>query len=390
MGVTVRIHQDTGGGTGGASPLTTKGDLYTYATDDARLPLGANGQALVANNSTTTGLEWQTLSIYGVKLKNPTETEWGAERTSWVTDNAAGAFGSVLKLPMAGFRVGSDGSIFDADEIGACWSNTVNDTETSSLRFNSSGASMGTYIRADGASVRLIVDGTFTQNEYNSDYSTKTIEHLGLTYGFVYNTTTQKIWLDRNLGATQIATSSTDTNSYGDLYQWGRPFDGHQSRTSSNHDGDTSGKPSTQYETGTWDGKFITTSTPPNDWLSVQDTSLWQNKGSVTSKMFTLQAPTASDDVTIFRTNVAITVNEVIAVSTGNSPSTTYQLKFDTNRNSSGDDLTESGTTTSKTTGNVATLWDNVIPANSWIWLETTAASGTNVYLSIDIRYTED
>ena len=34
--------------------------------------------------------------------------------------------------------------------------------------------------------------------------------------------TTGKIFLDRNLGATQVATSSTDDASYGDLYQWGK------------------------------------------------------------------------------------------------------------------------------------------------------------------------
>lgn len=39
-------------------------------------------------------------------------------------------------------------------------------------------------------------------------------------------------WLDRNLGATQVATSSTDADSYGDLYQWGRAADGHQLRNS--------------------------------------------------------------------------------------------------------------------------------------------------------------
>jgi hypothetical protein len=38
--------------------------------------------------------------------------------------------------------------------------------------------------------------------------------------------------MDRNLGASQVATSSTDPASYGDLYQWGRPADGHQIRTS--------------------------------------------------------------------------------------------------------------------------------------------------------------
>jgi uncharacterized protein (TIGR02145 family) len=45
-------------------------------------------------------------------------------------------------------------------------------------------------------------------------------------------TTTGKTWMDRNLGATQVATSSTDAASYGDLYQWGRDSDGHERRTS--------------------------------------------------------------------------------------------------------------------------------------------------------------
>ena len=46
-----------------------------------------------------------------------------------------------------------------------------------------------------------------------------------------------KVWLDRNLGATRVATASTDSLSYGDLYQWGRPADGHQVRTSSTASG---------------------------------------------------------------------------------------------------------------------------------------------------------
>jgi hypothetical protein len=44
---------------------------------------------------------------------------------------------------------------------------------------------------------------------------------------------TGKIWMDRNLGASQQATSSTDASSYGDIYQWGRRADGHQCRNSS-------------------------------------------------------------------------------------------------------------------------------------------------------------
>ena len=44
---------------GATSPLTTKGDLYTFGTSDTRLAVGTNGHTLVANSSTSTGLEWQ-------------------------------------------------------------------------------------------------------------------------------------------------------------------------------------------------------------------------------------------------------------------------------------------------------------------------------------------
>ena len=41
------------------SPLTAKGDLFTYDTSQARLPVGNNGETLLADSSTTTGLRWQ-------------------------------------------------------------------------------------------------------------------------------------------------------------------------------------------------------------------------------------------------------------------------------------------------------------------------------------------
>ena len=45
-------------GSGGSSPLTTKGDLYTYSTVDARLGVGTNGQVLTADSTAATGIKW--------------------------------------------------------------------------------------------------------------------------------------------------------------------------------------------------------------------------------------------------------------------------------------------------------------------------------------------
>jgi len=80
---------------------------------------------------------------------------------------------------------------------------------------------------------------------------------------------TGKIWMDRDLGATQVATSSTDPLAYGDFYQWGRLKDGHQIKTSPTtttlSSGDVPGN-----------GDFITTNTGNADWRSTSNNSLWQ------------------------------------------------------------------------------------------------------------------
>jgi len=86
----------------------------------------------------------------------------------------------------------------------------------------------------------------------------------------VTNPVTGKIWMDRNLGASQVATSSNDPNAYGDLYQWGRRSDGHQCRNSST----TNTLSSTDEPVHS---NFIIAPYLPYDWQITPNNNLWQS-----------------------------------------------------------------------------------------------------------------
>lgn len=52
---------------GGASPLTTKGDVWGFSTLDARIPIGTNGYVLTADSAQTLGLKW-ALPTTGINI----------------------------------------------------------------------------------------------------------------------------------------------------------------------------------------------------------------------------------------------------------------------------------------------------------------------------------
>ena len=90
-----------------------------------------------------------------------------------------------------------------------------------------------------------------------------------MNFGTVYNPKTGKTWMDRNLGANRVAQSSTDSEAYGDLYQWGRGTDGHEKRTSG-----TTSTLSSSNNPG--HGNFILAPNSPHDWRNPQNPNLWQ------------------------------------------------------------------------------------------------------------------
>jgi hypothetical protein len=99
----------------------------------------------------------------------------------------------------------------------------------------------------------------------------------------VFNPTTGRYWMDRNLGALRQAQSSTDTQGYGDLFQWGRFADGHQCRYPELSEktlfyaNTSAASPTTD-----WYGKFIIASDNTNgDWIIPQDANLWAGVDAV-------------------------------------------------------------------------------------------------------------
>ena len=122
--------------------ITTTSPYDWRSTQNDNLWQGVNG----TNNPCPSG------------YRLPTEAEWNAERLSWSSNNAAGAFASPLKLPLAGVRSGSNGSLIDVGSDGVYWSSTVDFTYSRSLGFFSHDAFMFSHLRAYGNSVRCLKD----------------------------------------------------------------------------------------------------------------------------------------------------------------------------------------------------------------------------------------
>jgi hypothetical protein len=97
------------------------------------------------------------------------------------------------------------------------------------------------------------------------------------------------------------------------------------------------------------------------------------------SRAVTVLYPTAAEDITLMRTDREMVVSSIVAHVSGSSPSVTYSLRFDADRSAAGTEVVVGGSTaTSTTTGNTVSAFSNAtIPSGAWIWLTTTASSGT-------------
>ena len=92
-----------------------------------------------------------------------------------------------------------------------------------------------------------------------------------------------RTWLDRNLGASEVAAGPYDEAAFGHYYQWGRSADGHQEGTSDTND--TLATTLDGSDTNTdWYGKFILSNRTNLDWV----TSTVDNNGSLRANTWSI------------------------------------------------------------------------------------------------------
>lgn len=243
--------------------LTQSEITENYNTYAARFGFSA---APISSNTITTTLNptpTSTITVTGDSCINKTtlNTTLGLTSYAWYKDNLAvsGATSNTYIPSSAG------------DYKVVVSNGTCNSTSSSTTITNCGLTKDGSMSVLETSTILVSKDGAINNG--------KGIDERGkvLSKPWVYGTVTTatgRIWLDRNLGASRVAISSTDTQAYGDYYQWGRPADGHQTKylTNNNSTGFTNTKSTTSVPaTDLW----IEPTDGSNDWLSTPDNTLW-------------------------------------------------------------------------------------------------------------------
>ncbi len=258
----------TGGG--GASPLTTKGDLYTFTTVDARLGVGANGEVLSADSTKPTGLKWIALAGGGDMVLSANQVVTGLktfEDATFALENVAGTFSAtftntitanrVFTLPDAAGTIALTAnklSVFAATTSAELAGVISDETGTGALVFansptlvtpalgtpsalvgtNITGTAAGLSIGGNAATVTVADAGgdttTFPMLATSATGSLAPATDAGLTYNATTNALTTTTFIGALTGNADTATSATSASTATTLQNtrtiWGQNFNG--------------------------------------------------------------------------------------------------------------------------------------------------------------------
>jgi uncharacterized protein (TIGR02145 family) len=200
--------------------LTQTEITQNYNTYAARFGLSP---AAISSNTITASITGSApiLTVTGDGCTNKTTlaVPSGATAYAWYKDNVAiGGATSNSYIPSAA------GAYHVQVTTGSC----TNASSPTTL-YECGRTADGKMIAVVGSTTLVSKEGAIN-NGFGVDDSGKLVTKPW-SYGTVTSPYTSKVWMDRNLGATQAATGVNDVASYGDLYQWGRATDGGQLRT---------------------------------------------------------------------------------------------------------------------------------------------------------------
>jgi hypothetical protein len=134
------------------TPLTTKGDIFTFTTVDARLGVGANGTVLTADSAEATGLKWAAApaggkvlqvvnATYGTAVSNSTSTFADTGLTATITPTSA-----TSKILV----------IFNQNGVSKGTGNVSSRMDMRLMRGATNILSVGSYFLYDGTNVEIV------------------------------------------------------------------------------------------------------------------------------------------------------------------------------------------------------------------------------------------
>ncbi len=128
-----------------------------------------------------------------------------------------------------------------------------------------------------------------------------------------------------------------------------------------------------------------------NGWVLLSNgTSVYWREGTGFGiKAIDVPSPVNTDKITFFWVNTAITILELRTVVRGSSPSVTHTWYFGADRTGASNTVIQSGIQTSNVTqGNSLTSFAcSSVTANTFIWFDVTATSGTVSEFHVTMRY---
>lgn len=124
---------------GTSSPLTTKGDIWGFSTTDARIPVGANNQNILADSTQALGVKWAASSTSTLTTKGDVLTATAANT-------------------LARLGVGTDGQVLTADS-----------TQATGLKWATASGSSGPAFRAWKSTNQTITASTWTKITFDTE-----------------------------------------------------------------------------------------------------------------------------------------------------------------------------------------------------------------------------